>query len=195
MNRFRDEHELKPFNLLSVSSEFSESSPQLKTIKSPLLGGKFLHLFEYHDPVVIDLHKEEENETQYIVHDVTPYDTLDGLAFQYNVSATAIKTANNLSSDDIFFYKQLNIPQGSPKAKQNNNQTPGFDDVETEKAQKIELLGGLMNESDKKVVESYLEANKWDVDSAYKTFKAEEELNSRLNKDEKGTLNKEKRTP
>jgi len=62
-------------------------------------------------------------------------------------------------------------------------------------SKKIELLGGLMNESDKKVVESYLEANKWDVDSAYKTFKAEEELNSRLNKDEKGTLNKEKRTP
>lgn len=41
-----------------------------------------------------------------------PNDTLDGLAFQYNVSVMAIKSANNLSSDDIFFYKQLKIPQG-----------------------------------------------------------------------------------
>ena len=38
MARFRDEHELKPFNILSVTPELSESSPQLKTIRSPVTG-------------------------------------------------------------------------------------------------------------------------------------------------------------
>jgi len=55
----------------------------------------------------------EEAENQQIVHQVDPNDTLDGLALQYNVSVMAIKTANNLSSNDIFFYKTLNIPQGT----------------------------------------------------------------------------------
>ena len=70
-----------------------------------------------------------------------------------------------------------------------------------------------MNESDKKIVEGYLEvrtktvriknkikkANKWDVDGAYKTYKAEreEDLMAKLKKkesvDDLPALNKEKR--
>jgi len=46
MARFRDERELEPFKIISASPELSESSPQLKTIRSPVLGVQFPSIIE-----------------------------------------------------------------------------------------------------------------------------------------------------
>lgn len=44
------------------------------------------------------------------MHKVELHDTLEGLSLQYNVSAKKIKNFNNLTSDDIYYLKELIIP-------------------------------------------------------------------------------------
>lgn len=52
--------------------------------------------------------KQEE-----IIHKVTPCDTLLGLSLQYNVSEQRIKAHNNLNSDEIYYLKEIRIPNPS----------------------------------------------------------------------------------
>ena len=54
---------------------------------------------------------EEELDSKFIIHQIEPSDTLDGLAIQYDVSRTVIKSYNNLHSEDLFFLKEIKIPK------------------------------------------------------------------------------------
>eukprot|EP00898_Chlorokybus_atmophyticus_P006359 jgi/Chlat1/6724/Chrsp50S06433 len=50
-------------------------------------------------------------DEMFIIHNVTPYDTLAGLAIKYNVQVADIKRANGLESDiSMFAHKTLRIP-------------------------------------------------------------------------------------
>jgi len=54
--------------------------------------------------------EEEKDKPKYIVHKIEYTDSLDGLALQYNVSAREIKVFNGLTTDDIYYLKELKIP-------------------------------------------------------------------------------------
>jgi len=109
---FGAEQELRPMNFLKGNLNLLESKQAYKSITNP--NGKIhqLHLFKYQDPILEGLEEEQiESELEYIVHNVLQDDTLEGLALQYSVSKTAIKSSNNITSEDIFYYKHLKIPQ------------------------------------------------------------------------------------
>lgn len=56
------------------------------------------------------------NENQrYIVHKVDYNDTMEGLALQYNVSAREIRIFNGLSSNEIYYLKEVKIPHPGNK--------------------------------------------------------------------------------
>jgi len=109
---FGAEQELKPMNALTGNLRLLETKQVYKNI--PVPNGRFhlLHLFQYQDPILEGLAEEKaEVELEYVVHNVVQDDTLEGLALQYSVSKTQIKSSNNITSDDIFYYKTLKIPQ------------------------------------------------------------------------------------
>jgi len=54
--------------------------------------------------------KEEPKPIKYIIHKIEYHDTLDGLSLQYNVSAREIKIFNGLTTDDIYYMKEIKIP-------------------------------------------------------------------------------------
>ena len=56
--------------------------------------------------------KEEEKaeENKEIIHQVNPCDTIYGISLQYDVSIQKIKAYNNLHSDDIYYLKEIRIP-------------------------------------------------------------------------------------
>jgi LysM repeat protein len=45
-----------------------------------------------------------------VIHKITIDDTLEGLSIQYGVSPNVIKTYNNLTSDSIYYLKEIKIP-------------------------------------------------------------------------------------
>jgi LysM repeat protein len=47
---------------------------------------------------------------QYIIHKVSPNDTLDGISFKYDVRKILIQRANEFTGDEIYFMKELIIP-------------------------------------------------------------------------------------
>ena len=47
---------------------------------------------------------------QEIIHEISPCDTLVGLSLQYDVPTHKIKVHNNLHSDEIYYLKQIIIP-------------------------------------------------------------------------------------
>jgi LysM repeat protein len=118
------QQELKPTNASRVKVNLLESKQVYKSIVNPNGRVKNLHLFQYQDPIIQGPEEEPiEYEVEYIVHDVLEYDSLEGLSLQYGVSKTAIKSTNNITSDDIFYYKQLKIPQKQLKKSKSNIQT------------------------------------------------------------------------
>jgi LysM repeat protein len=52
----------------------------------------------------------EELKKMYVVHAVTPNDSLNILALRYNVNKDLIRMANDFSGDDIYYMKELIIP-------------------------------------------------------------------------------------
>lgn len=54
-----------------------------------------------------DLQKEK---VHFIVHKIEFSDTLEGLSLQYNVSKREIKVFNDLTGDDIYYLKNIKIP-------------------------------------------------------------------------------------
>lgn len=60
-----------------------------------------------------DSSPEGQNINRVIIHQVQRGDTLQGLELQYEVSKFQIMQANNLSSDDFFWKKELIIPNPS----------------------------------------------------------------------------------
>ena len=57
--------------------------------------------------------KKEEIEIKIHVHQIVYGDTLDGLSFDYGVSKAAIKKMNKIESDEIYFLKEIKIPNPS----------------------------------------------------------------------------------
>lgn len=54
--------------------------------------------------------EKEPKEVKYVVHKIEFNDSMDGLALQYNVSAREIRLFNGLTTDDIYYLKELKIP-------------------------------------------------------------------------------------
>lgn len=54
--------------------------------------------------------EQEEKEVKYIVHKVEYTDSMEGLALQYNVSEREIRLFNGLTTNDIYYLKELKIP-------------------------------------------------------------------------------------
>lgn len=55
----------------------------------------------------------KEEEPKEIIHQVNPCDTLFGISLQYDVPVERIKTYNNLHTEDIYYLKELKIPNAS----------------------------------------------------------------------------------
>lgn len=51
--------------------------------------------------------------SNYIVHKVNPSETLDRVSIIYNVPKDAIRRANGFTGDDIYWKKELIIPNSS----------------------------------------------------------------------------------
>jgi len=72
------------------------------------------NMYFYNQPVPMKTPVEEEKEEiKEIVHQVNPCDTLFGISLQYDVPLERIKTYNNLHTDDIYYLKELKIPNAS----------------------------------------------------------------------------------
>jgi LysM repeat protein len=116
--------------------------------------------------------KEDEDEaarTRLVMHRVELGDTLDGLMLQYGVSKTAIKKYNNLQSDDIYYLKELKIP----------NPTTDFtsaplSEAEIEEIRKQTLLDSFkaqVPKDDRNLAKLYMEEAEYDVEQALKLYK------------------------
>ena len=57
--------------------------------------------------------EETKEEIKEIVHQVNPCDTLFGISLQYDVPIEKIKTYNNLHTEEIYYLKELKIPNAS----------------------------------------------------------------------------------
>lgn len=55
----------------------------------------------------------KEEEPKEIIHQVNPCDTLFGISLQYDVPVEKIKTYNNLHTEDIYYLKEIKIPNAS----------------------------------------------------------------------------------
>lgn len=60
------------------------------------------------DNLNMNITKDEEKKE--IIHTVNQCDTLIGISLQYNVPLERIKIYNNLHTEDIYFLKELRIP-------------------------------------------------------------------------------------
>lgn len=75
-----------------------------------------------------------------IQHEIGPNDTLDGICLQYNVSRDVLKRHNKLHNDDIYFMKELTIP--NPKTEKPHC----FEDRRQEKVDEVMKKLKLRNE-------------------------------------------------
>lgn len=83
------------------------NSFQFKSYQSPF--NPILNL----DPPNNKKFEEEPDEIKEIIHQINPCDTLFGVALQYDVPVERIKAYNNLYSNDIYYLKELRIPNAS----------------------------------------------------------------------------------
>lgn len=83
------------------------NSFQFKAYQSPF--NPVLNL----DPPNTKKFDEEPEEIKEIIHQISPCDTLFGVALQYDVPVERIKAYNNLYSNDIYYLKELRIPNAS----------------------------------------------------------------------------------
>jgi len=147
---FGNELELRPL-CQSVNIENSIDVIQsIKCIKNPKSIRRQLYLFQQKDLVIRKYEEEEEvEEIEDIVHQVSSTDTLEGLAIQYNVSVNAIKALNDLVSNDIFFRKELKIPQQA--SIKNGNQVKSHPSQEGNKKQKVDIFGEVVDKENDRV--------------------------------------------
>ena len=55
------------------------------------------------------LRMEQENKNE-IIHKIEQGDSIEGLALQYSVSPVRIRNYNNLTTNDIYYLKEIRIP-------------------------------------------------------------------------------------
>jgi len=120
---------------------------------------------------------DETKAIKYIIHKIEFHDTLDGLSLQYNVSAREIKIFNGLTTDDIYYMKEIKIP--NPDLDNLHETTVEFDEAALRKQQKLKAMRGLMEKDDHKAAQFYLDENNWEVDIAYQNYKQDLEFEKR----------------
>eukprot|EP01121_Diplochlamys_sp_Union-15-3_P002516 TRINITY_DN1221_c0_g5_i1.p1 TRINITY_DN1221_c0_g5~~TRINITY_DN1221_c0_g5_i1.p1 ORF type:complete len:287 (-),score=56.87 TRINITY_DN1221_c0_g5_i1:90-950(-) len=120
-------------------------------------------LLENKKPKKYSTIKLDENFTR---HELSPTDTLAGLALKYNVSIAAIKRANLLTGDSIKHLLHILIPTGDPSAPR-----PHSSDKD-----KISVLIHEFKGKAKCSMEEakwYLESNDYDMKLALKEYKSD----------------------
>lgn len=110
---------------------------------------------------------------------------MDGLSLQYGVSVGRIKQRNNLTSNDIYFLKEIVIPDPT-----SNIEGQYIDPAELLRLKQEFAINGFMNELQKedrsyKIARYYLELADWDI------YKATVEYNE----DVEWERNQSKKTP
>ena len=60
-----------------------------------------------------ELAKKVDGKVDYVIHKISPNDTLAGISIRYNVRIDMIRRANEFTGDEIFFMKELIIPYTS----------------------------------------------------------------------------------
>lgn len=109
----------------------------------------------------------------FIVHKVKPTDTLFGISVQYDVPEQKIKAYNNLDTDEIYYRKELKIP--NPRV--TNNSPPEQTDEQSQKVielQKIHYFKtNYLEKEDAKdsVAKYYLSSCNWEIDKAGEMYK------------------------
>ncbi|KAL4474727.1 hypothetical protein ABPG72_002320 [Tetrahymena utriculariae] len=127
---------------------------------------------------------QPQNNQEFIIHKILPTDTLLGISIQYQVSEHRIKVANDLHSDEIYFKKELKIP--NPKA--NNLSNIEIDPIKAQQDQLIfffknKILKG--KDQQTKVAKIYLEAADWDINQAEQDYKEDFEAEQKDKKNKK----------
>ncbi|EWS72356.1 LysM domain protein (macronuclear) [Tetrahymena thermophila SB210] len=127
---------------------------------------------------------ESQNNQEFIIHKILPTDTLLGISIQYQVSEHRIKVANDLHSDEIYYKKELKIP--NPKA--NNLSNLEIDPVKAREDQLIfffkhKILQG--KDQQTRVARIYLEAADWDINQAQQDYNEDLEAEQKDKKNKK----------
>ncbi|KAL4429915.1 hypothetical protein ABPG74_000281 [Tetrahymena malaccensis] len=127
---------------------------------------------------------QPQNNSEFIIHKILPTDTLLGISIQYQVSEHRIKVANDLHSDEIYYKKELKIP--NPQA--NNLSNLQIDPIKAQQDQlvfffKTKILKG--KDQQTKVARIYLEAADWDINQAEQDYKEDLEAEQKDKKNKK----------
>jgi len=135
---------------------------------------------------------EEKEKPKYIIHKIDYSDSLDGLALQYSVSAREIKIFNGLTTDDIYYLKELKIP--NPDLQNLHTVSEEVNAEEYRRQQKLHTMRMVMEKDDHKAAKFYLEDNNWDVNKAIDNYKSDLEFEKKYQKvsDQQQILNKKK---
>lgn len=137
----------------------------------------------------------DDNEDGVLLHNVTDGDTLMGLSLTYGVTSQAIKKANGITSDEIYYLGTIKIPR--PK-----RYTPqeGADDPAKVQADRIasmkQAFKNRTEESDQEVILNYLSRaafNYHDAVTLYEKEKTSLKLQKRLVQDLKHRFDKDDR--
>jgi len=121
-----------------------------------------------------------DGNERYIFHKVEYSDTMEGLALQYNISAREIKVFNELSSNEIYYLKEIRIPRSDLQ-----NLHVGkadFNITESMKKEKIQTLKEFIDPKHAKSAQLYLEENNWDINMAFDNYKNDMKLEKRYQK-------------
>eukprot|EP01016_Furgasonia_blochmanni_P038506 TRINITY_DN4666_c0_g3_i1.p1 TRINITY_DN4666_c0_g3~~TRINITY_DN4666_c0_g3_i1.p1 ORF type:complete len:249 (-),score=65.10 TRINITY_DN4666_c0_g3_i1:293-1039(-) len=117
-----------------------------------------------------------------IVHKVTISDTMEGICLQYNVTPDQVRKANNLYNNDVYYRKELVIP--NPKS----NHALEQDEAELERIRRKHILNHFIDAMDptersEKTAKYYLESHNYDLTLAMREYKEDlkfEEQNKRV---------------
>eukprot|EP01100_Stratorugosa_tubuloviscum_P012592 TRINITY_DN6020_c0_g1_i1.p1 TRINITY_DN6020_c0_g1~~TRINITY_DN6020_c0_g1_i1.p1 ORF type:complete len:180 (-),score=80.16 TRINITY_DN6020_c0_g1_i1:120-659(-) len=105
--------------------------------------------------------KKKKDQNDYVIHQITGGDTLEGLAIKYNVQPNDIKRVNNIwNSKDIYALKNIYIP----KTKTNFER-----ELREAEESKQQLISRFLNETqcvDPQIALKYLEDHKFFVERA-----------------------------
>jgi len=113
--------------------------------------------------------EEEIGKIPILIHQIEIGDTLDGLMLQYGVSKGAIKKYNQLEGDDIYYLKQIKIP--NPTTDYNAPDLTAEEIENLRKEQLHESFRMQVPKEDRKLSKMYMEEANYVVDEALRLYK------------------------
>jgi hypothetical protein len=138
------------------------------------------NVFIQEDLSIRDPKERAEKVVKYIIHKIEYTDSMEGLALQYNVSEREIRIFNGLTTNDIYYLKELKIPD--PDLENLHMTDSDYDIEEFRKRQKIHTIQKLMDPKDVKAAQFYLDENGWDVNRAFDNYKQDIEFEKNYQK-------------